>query len=71
MWRHSRRCSVATRSGHAPALSIVTIEARHASVIGLISQHSESGISPNGAFDKPYGASRVLADVTSLNYIAG
>ncbi len=55
----------------AAALSIVTIEARHASVIGLIAQRSESGISPNGAFDKPYGASRVLADVTSLNYIVG
>ena len=30
---------------------------------------SEFGISPNGAFDTPYGATKVLADVTSLNYI--
>lgn len=55
----------------AAALSIVTVEARHASVIGLIRQRSEFGISPNGAFDVPYGASRVLKDVTSLRYIQG
>ncbi|HET9074301.1 MAG TPA: ferritin-like domain-containing protein [Solirubrobacteraceae bacterium] len=53
----------------AAALSIVTIEARHASVIGLISHDSEYGISPNGANDVPFGASRVIKDVTSLNYI--
>jgi rubrerythrin len=53
----------------AAALSIVTVEARHASVIGLISKGSEAGIAPSGAFDTPYGASRVLKDVTSLKYI--
>jgi rubrerythrin len=53
----------------AAALSIVTIEARHASVVGLIRNGTEFGIAPNGAFDKPYGASRVLKDVTSLHYI--
>ena len=51
------------------ALSIVTIEARHAAVIGLISKSSEQGIAPNGAFDTPYTAAKVLKDVTSLNYI--
>ena len=55
----------------AAALSIVTVEARHASVIGLLRQRSEFGITPNGAFDKPYGAKRVLKDVTSLHYIQG
>ncbi len=53
----------------AAALSIVTVEARHASVVGLIRNGSEYGIAPSGAFDKPYGATRVLKDVTSLNYI--
>lgn len=53
----------------AVALSIVTIEARHASVVGLLRQGSEHGIAPNGAFDKPKGATQVLKDVTSLNYI--
>lgn len=53
----------------AAALSIVTVEARHAAAIGLIRNDSQFGIAPNGAFDKPYGASKVLKDVTSLNYI--
>jgi len=53
----------------AAALSIVTIEARHAAVIGLIRNHSEFGIAPSGAFDTPKGATQVLKDVTSLNYI--
>ena len=55
----------------AAALSIVTVEARHASVVGLIRKGTEYGITPNGAFDKPYGASKVLKDVTSLHYIKG
>jgi rubrerythrin len=55
----------------AAALSIVTVEARHASVIGLIRQRSTYGIAPSGAFDKPYGATRVLKDVKSLHYIKG
>lgn len=53
----------------AAALSIVTVEARHASVIGLLRNESEFGIAPSGAFDTPKGASQVLKDVTSLNYI--
>jgi rubrerythrin len=53
----------------AAALSIVTIEARHASVVGLLRNGTEAGIAPSGAFDKPKGASKVLSDVTSLNYI--
>lgn len=53
----------------AAALSIVTVEARHASVIGLIRNRSIYGIAPDGAFDTPRGASRVLKDVTALNYI--
>lgn len=53
----------------AAALSIVTVEARHAATVGLIRNESKFGITPNGAFDKPYGASKVLKDVTSLYYI--
>ena len=53
----------------AAALSIVTVEARHASVIGLLRNESEYGITPSGAFDKPLGASAVLKAVTGLNYI--
>lgn len=53
----------------AAALSIVTVEARHAAAVGLIRNESDYGITPNGAFDKPYGATKVLNDVTSLHYI--
>ena len=53
----------------AAAVSILTVEARHASVVGLIRNGSKYGIAPDGAFDKPRGATRVLKDVTSLNYI--
>ena len=53
----------------AAALSIVTVEARHAAVVGLIRNESQYGIAPDGAFDKPYGATKVLKDVTSLHYI--
>ena len=49
------------------ALSIVTVEARHAGVIGRIKLNSEKGISPNGAFDKSKGAKHVLGDVHKLN----
>lgn len=53
----------------AAALSIVTVEARHASVIGLIRNRSAFGIAPSGPFDTPKGATQVLNDVTSLHYI--
>lgn len=53
----------------AVAISIVTIEARHAAVVGLIRNGSEYGITPNGPFDKPAGATQVLKDVASLHYI--
>jgi hypothetical protein len=53
------------------ALSIVTVEARHALLVGLIRNGTEFGIAPSGAFDKPYGATRVLKDVASLHYIEG
>jgi len=53
----------------AAALSIVTIEARHASVIGLIKGAKPANIAPSGSFDTPFTAQKVLKDVTSLGYI--
>lgn len=52
------------------AVSILTIEARHASVIGLLNG-SKGMITPNGAFDTPYTAQKVLAAVKSTGFIAG
>jgi Ferritin-like domain len=56
----------------AAALSILTVEARHASVIGLLNEGaSPTGkeISPNGPFDTPLTASAVLAAVKKTGFI--
>ncbi len=72
---------VAAYSGQGPrltnvayvkaAISILTIEARHASAFALIQGHitGSSGITPTGAFDKPKTMSRVLSDVAALHFI--
>jgi hypothetical protein len=54
------------------ALSIVTVEARHASVIGLLNERATptgTEIAPNGPFDTPYTASKVLAAVKATGFI--
>jgi rubrerythrin len=53
------------------ALSIVTIEARHAGVIGLLLENSPEGIAPNGPFDKPLTARKVLKAVEATGFIQG
>jgi rubrerythrin len=53
----------------ATALSIVTIEARHAASIATILNTSGYPINPNGAFDNPYSASEVLAIAKSTGFI--
>ena len=54
------------------AVSILTVEARHASVIGLLNEGaSPSGtqIAPDGPFDTPLTASKVLAAVKGTGFI--
>jgi len=51
------------------AISVLTIEARHAGAIGMLLDSSGAGISPSGAFDKPVKASKVLAAVASTHFI--
>ncbi len=51
------------------ALSILTIEARHASVIGLLNDPSGKEIAPNGPFDTPLSAAKVLAAVKATGFI--
>lgn len=53
----------------AAAASILTIEARHAAVVGLLARNSGKGIAPDGPFDTPKTAAQVLKDVSSLHYI--
>jgi Ferritin-like domain len=51
------------------ALSILTIEARHASVIGLLNDPTGEMIAPDGPFDTPFTASKVLAAVKGTGFI--
>jgi rubrerythrin len=51
------------------AAEIVTVEARHASVFGLILNGNSASISPSGALDKPFKANKVLKAVKKLNFI--
>ena len=53
------------------ALSILTIEARHASVIGLLNEPAGEDIAPNGPFDTPLTASEVLTAVKGTGFIVG
>ncbi|HMD56704.1 MAG TPA: ferritin-like domain-containing protein [Solirubrobacteraceae bacterium] len=53
------------------ALSILTIEARHASVIGLLNEPAGEDIAPNGPFDTPLTASQVLSAVKGTGFIVG
>jgi hypothetical protein len=49
--------------------TILTIEARHAAVIGLLNEAAGNDIAPEGPFDKPYTAAKVLAAVTETKFI--
>jgi rubrerythrin len=51
------------------AISVLTVEARHAGAIGILLDASGAGISPSGAFDKPVTASTVLKKVTATGFI--
>lgn len=72
---------VAAYSGQGPrlqevayvkaAISILTIEARHASAFALIQGRigGSQGITPHGSFDRPKTMSKVLSDVKGLHFI--
>jgi len=53
----------------AAALSILTIEARHASVAGLLLSGKPSGLTPDGAFDTPFTAAEVLSAVKKTGFL--
>jgi hypothetical protein len=53
----------------AAALSIWSVEARHASVAGLLLKPTPANISPNGAFDKPKTANQVLKAVEATGFL--
>jgi hypothetical protein len=49
--------------------SILTIEARHAAVIGLLNEAAGNDIAPEGPFDTPLPAQKVLAAVKGTGFI--
>ena len=53
----------------AAALSIATVEARHASVAGLLLKPTVKNISPDGAFDVPFTAAKVLKAVEATGFL--
>lgn len=61
--------NIAKPADLAAAVSILTIEARHAGAIGYINDMSAKMVSPSGAFDKPLTAATVLAAVTGTKFI--
>ncbi|MDQ2631970.1 MAG: ferritin-like domain-containing protein [Actinomycetota bacterium] len=53
----------------AAALSIHSVEARHASVAGLLLKPTPASQAPNGAFDKPLTAAQVLKAVEKTGFL--
>jgi hypothetical protein len=53
----------------AAAASILTIEARHASVAGLLMKPTEKNMTPDGPFDTPFTAAEVLKAVEATGFL--
>jgi rubrerythrin len=51
------------------AITIATVEARHAGAFGLLALNTAHAISPDGAFDDPWKAKRVLNAVRGTHFI--
>jgi hypothetical protein len=51
------------------AASILTIEARHASVAGLLMKPTEKNMTPDGPFDTPFTAAEVLKAVEGTGFL--
>jgi hypothetical protein len=51
------------------AVSVLTVEARHAGAIGYYNDKTAKGVSPSGPFDKPLTAGTVLAAVKGTKFI--
>jgi hypothetical protein len=61
--------NIASPAYIAAALSIWSIEARHASVAGLLLSGKPSGITPDGPFDTPFTAAEVLTAVKKTGFL--
>ncbi|UJA21476.1 ferritin-like domain-containing protein [Thermoleophilia bacterium SCSIO 60948] len=63
--------NIKSKSVGKAALSIATIEGRHAGLIGEILRGTPKGIAPDGPFDKPAGAKATLRAVKRTGFIQG
>jgi rubrerythrin len=61
--------NIVTPSTAAAALSIWSIEARHASVAGLLLKATPGNITPDGPFDTPFTAKEVLKAVEGTGFL--
>jgi hypothetical protein len=61
--------NISAPSTVAAALSILTIEARHASVAGLLLKATPGNITPDGPFDTPFTAKEVLKAVEGTGFL--
>lgn len=61
--------NIASPAYIAAALSIWSVEARHASVAGLLLKPTPANISPDGAFDQPKTAAEVLKAVEATGFL--
>ncbi len=61
--------NIANKAYLAAAGSILPVEARHAAVAGLLIKASEAEITPDGPFDTPYTAQKVLKAVEGTKFI--
>ncbi len=61
--------NIASPAYAAAALSIWSVEARHASVAGLLLKPTSKNLSPNGAFDEPKTAAQVLKAVEATGFL--
>jgi rubrerythrin len=61
--------NISAPSTVAAAISILTIEARHASVAGLLLKATPGNITPDGPFDTPFTAKEVLDAVEATEFL--
>ena len=66
---HGQVFNIQSRAYLKVALTIATVEARHAGVVGLLALNSAHAISPDGAFDRGMKAKRILNTVRGTHFI--
>jgi rubrerythrin len=66
---HGQALNIKATSTLGAALTIATVEARHASVAGLLLKPTVDNLSPDGAFDVPFTAAKVLKAVEATGFL--